>query len=73
MPPDLARVHVDDVWAPDLFQYVDAIRGAAEFHAIDSCFMHLADHLDLAEKAVCHAYARGPVSASLFRRARILD
>lgn len=73
LPPDLARVHVDDVWAPDLFEYVDAIRGAAEFHGIDSCFMHLVDHLDLPVKAVCHAYARGPVSGSLYRRARILD
>ena len=72
LPAGLARVHVDDVWAADLFEYVDAIAGAAEFHGINSCFMHLVDHLDLPVKAVCHAYARGPVN-SLFRRALVLD
>lgn len=72
LPDDLVRVHVDDVRAEDLFEYVDAIAGAAEFHGINSCFMHLVDHLDIPVKAVCHAYVRGPVN-SLFRRALVLD
>ena len=73
LPAGFVRVHVDDVWAADLFEYVDAIAGAAEFHGINSCFMHLVDHLDLPVRAVCHAYARGPVVGGLFRRAEILD
>ena len=73
LPADIVRVHVDDVWAPDLFEYADAIAGAAAFHGIDSSFMHLVDHLDIpVPVVVCHAYARGPV-VSLFRRAEILD
>lgn len=78
----LAVLHVDDPRLRDvsgvddagalgdsLFDYVDAISGAAEFHGIDSSFMHMIDHLDLPVRLrVCHAYARETPSSQLFRR-----
>lgn len=50
----------DPLWrAPNVFDWIQTMDHAAEVHAIDSCFMLLADTLMLRARKVVHAYAGG--------------
>jgi hypothetical protein len=77
LPWNVKVLHVDDprLRSEDLFDYVDALAGAAEFHGIDSCFMHLAQHLALPRGGglrACHAYARGGDVTAVFPGTKVV-
>ncbi len=59
IPAGLPIVSVRDPrWrTANIFDWVQVIDNASQFHGIDSCFMALADALDLRARKYCHAYA----------------
>ena len=67
LPAGLPVVDVRDPrWrTPNIFDWVQAVDRAAELHAIDSCFMFMADTLALRARRVLHAYTSpGPGRAT---------
>lgn len=72
IPTSLPVVSVRDPrWrTANPFDWVQVIDNAAQFHGIDSCFLLLADALDLRARKFCHAYvdpAAPTARASRFR------
>ena len=71
---ELPFVHVDDprFRRDNIVVYLEVLRRAREVHAIDSCFLLLADFAGLTRggppgKWVCHAYAKDPHMPELYR------
>lgn len=62
LPPGVPVVHVDDPrWrTKNIFDYASLIDNAIQFHALDSCFLLMADLMRLGSRAFCHAYVRTP-------------
>jgi hypothetical protein len=71
--PGLPVVHVDDPrWRADnIFDYVQVIDNAVQFHGFDSCFMLMADFLHLGRHNVCHAYLKDADMPDRFYRSDI--
>ena len=59
IPEGLPVVRVrDPEWrTPNPCDWIQVIDNAVQFHGIDSCFLVLADALDLKARKYCHAYA----------------
>lgn len=70
IPDGLEIVSVRDPrWRTDnAFDWIQVIDNAMQFHGIDSCFMLMADLLDLRPRKFCHAYADPEVPAANARR-----
>lgn len=61
--------HDPDVRSDNILDYCMVMERAKELHFIDSCFALLADRLPgVTCPTTCHAYARGPVHASLYAK-----
>jgi hypothetical protein len=60
LPTGMAVVHVDDPrWRTNnIVDYAAVIDNAMHLHALDSCFMLMADFMDLRPRKFCHAYCR---------------
>lgn len=60
LPPGMPVVHVDDArWRTNnIFDYATVIDNAMQFHGFDSCFMLMADFLNLKTEKFCHAYLK---------------
>lgn len=59
LPASTAVVRVDDprFATPCVFDWIEALDHALQLHAIDSCFLMLANVLSLRPRKFCHAYA----------------
>jgi hypothetical protein len=73
LPPGLPVVHVDDPrWRADnIFDYAEVIDNAVQFHGFDSCFMLMADFLQLCRSNFCHAYLKDSKLPERFYRTGI--
>lgn len=62
LPQGLPVVDVrDPAWrTPSIFDWAHALGQAAELHAIDSCFVLMAEAMSLRARRVLHAYASPP-------------
>lgn len=69
LPRQYAVVNVRDPQfrSPNIFDWLETIDKAAELHAIDSCFLLMADSFQLGARAYLHAYTSSKPSAHRYK------